>query len=172
MKISYYFHEDDYLNLQNFLRGWEMISWLIIELVILTIGLAIGGITYWISGDGSFSSFFFLMTLLSLNLILFVSFWFIIVIKLRFAQKRGLFGWVHMNFTDDGFYLLRSQSFNRSEKNQGYYQSWSGVKSLRESKDYFYLSMGLGKEIMIPKRAFAKEEIDQFRTYIKKERRT
>ena len=167
LKISYLFDEDDYLNLQNFLRGWEIVSWLTIEIVILFVSFMIGGLIYWFGANVAFSSFFFLMTLLFLNLLLFGLFWLSIVIKLQFARKRGLFGWIHINFTDEGFYVLRSQNFDRSEENQGYFQAWSEVKRLRESKDYFYLSMGLGKEIMIPKRAFADGEVEQFKNYLK-----
>lgn len=163
MKISYLFDEDDYLNPQNFLRGREIVSWLIIEAIILLIGLALGRMTYWITQDLNFSIFLFCMVLLSLNLVLFGLFWLVIVIKLRFAQKRGLFGWIHINFTDDGFYLLRGPSLDKFPQNQGYFQEWSNVKRLRESKDYFYLSLGLGQEIMIPKRAFTDEEINQFK---------
>lgn len=109
------------------------------------------------------------MILLLLNLIVFGLFWLLIVIKLSRARKKGLFGWIHLNFTENGFHLLRSQSFHRSEDDQGYFQAWSGVKRLRESKDYFFLSLGMGKEMIIPKRAFsAKEDVEVFKQYVKK----
>lgn len=169
LKIIYRFGENDFLNFQSFLRGWEIISWLIIEMMIVCVGILVGGIIYWISDQLRLSYFLFVIVLLLLNIVLFGSFWLLIVIKLTRARQKGLFGWVHLNFTEKGFHLLRSQSFERSEGDQGYFQAWSGVKRLRESKDYFFLSLGMGKEIIIPKRAFSiQEEIDVFRKYVNK----
>lgn len=166
MKISYQFGEDDFLNFQSYARRWELFTWLIIEVFFLLTAILTGIIVTWISDDPSWGMFFLMMVYLGLNLVMFALLWLLIVWRLKSARKNQLFGQVEITFSDEGLTLMRENTTGQDEEKQTYFQPWSGVKRLKESKDYFFLTLGVGKEIVIPKRAFpSADKLSHFREH-------
>lgn len=168
MRISYQFGEDDFLNFQSYARRWELLMWLFIEGFFLFSAIIIGIFVTWVSDDVSWGMLFLTMIFLSLNLVMFFLLWLSIVWRLNSARKNQLFGQVELTVSDEGLTLARENTVDSVEEKKTYFQPWTGVKRLKESRDYFFLTLGVGKEIVVPKRAFlSTDELSQFRDHVK-----
>lgn len=168
MKVHYEFDENDFLNFQSYFRGLELLGWFLIECMVIIIGCVISGIVYQISGEWNWSVLAGLMILISSHLFLFIFLWLLAVIKLISARKRNVFGKIDFAVSDQGFHLFHHQLAAKDAAYRGHFQPWSVIKKIKESKDYFFLSLGLGKEFIVPKRAFATiTELEQFRNNVK-----
>ena len=168
MKISYEFDENDFLNFQSYFRGLELLGWLLIQSMVIALGFLISWIVYWMSGELHWNILTGLMVLIGCNLLLFCFLWFLAVIKLSNARKRNVFGKIDFSISHDGFHLFHHQLAKQDPNYHGHAQPWTVIKKMKESRDYFFLSLGRGKEFVVPKRAFATNtEMDEFRNQVR-----
>lgn len=158
MNLTYDFDENDFLNFQTYFRGLEMIGWLILEVISIIVGCVVAVVVHLFTTDLQISLIWFVMILLIANLLLFSLLWLLAVIKLRSARKQQLFGQIDLKLTPEGFHLYNHQLAQKSEAYQGHFQKWALVKQLKESKDYFFLSLGLGRVFIVPKRTFGTQD--------------